>query len=42
LVSFLIESKAEEFCNKIVKSRRCILFATRYDFIIMEVLIVIT
>ena len=41
-MSFLIESKAEEFYNKIIKSRRHVLFATKRDFTIVEVLIIIT
>ena len=41
-MSFLIEFKAKEFCNKIVKSRRRVLFAARRDFAVAEVLIAIT
>jgi hypothetical protein len=41
-MSFLVEFKAKEFCNKIVKSRRRVLFATRRNFAVAEVLIVIT
>jgi hypothetical protein len=41
-MSFLIEFKAKEFYNKIVKSRRRVLFAARRNFTIAEVLIVIT
>jgi len=41
-MGFLIEFEAEEFYNKIVKSGRRILFTTRRNFTIAEVLIVIT
>ena len=41
-MSFLVESEAEEFCNEIVESKRHVLFATRRDFTVAEVLIVIT
>jgi hypothetical protein len=41
-MSFLVEFKAKEFCNEIVKSGRRVLFATGRDFTVIEVLIVIT
>ena len=41
-MSFFVKFKAEEFCNKIIKSKKYILFTTRCDFTIIEVLIVIT
>jgi hypothetical protein len=41
-MSFLVKFKAKEFYNKIVKSRRRVLFTTRRDFAVAEVLIVIT
>jgi hypothetical protein len=41
-MGFLIEFKAKKFYNKIVKSKRYILFATGRNFTIAEVLIVIT
>ena len=41
-MSFFVEFKAKEFYNKIVKSRRRILFITKCDFTVVEVLIVIT
>ena len=41
-MSFFIEFKAKEFCNKIIKGKKYVLFATKCDFTIIEVLIVIT
>ena len=41
-MSFLVEFKAKEFCNKIVEGRRRVLFAARRNFTVAEVLIVIT
>ena len=41
-MSFLVEFKAEEFCNEIIKSGRRVLFATRCNLAVAEVLIVIS
>ena len=41
-MGFLIEFKAKEFYNEIVKNRRRILFTIRRNFTVAEVLIVIT
>ena len=41
-MSFLIEFKAEKFRNKIIKNGRRVLFTTKCDFTIIEILIVIT